>query len=145
VLDEKSLRRPDWQDGQSCILADGQAWVLARPIIRWANADNDLGVRVRVRVRATGACGDYQAAYERLEATARDDKVLLRDLVGAELACAKILLLANYDLTPEQVGDLLQFGFDEANDPEGAAVRASVMDVVYGVAPKPSAAGDASP
>jgi hypothetical protein len=145
-LDEKALRRPDWQDGQACRLADGQDWVLARPVVRWVPDDGELGARVRVRMKGDPAlAAGFEAAYARLQEVNASERLRVAEMAAAELACVQILLRVNYDLTAAQAAELLQFGYSQEADPEGWQVRDECMNVVYGVAaPKPSAAGDTS-
>lgn len=136
-LNEQALRRPKFEDGAPVVLADGQEWRLPRPRVRLVPDDSDLGFKVRVAV--PGDDGRFQELMDAL-----DDPASNRPAAARELAVARHLLLLNYDLTPAQVADLLQFGYHD-NDPEGMAIREAVMGVAFGNGPKPSDAGTESP
>ena len=133
MLDEKALRRPEFVPGSPVVLADGQRWELRRPIVRFVPADNANGFETRLKLDDDGTFARQLAAMEAAETGLAS--------VVAQLAIGRTLLVANYDLTDSQVGDLLQFGYDDS-DPAGVAIRDAVMDVVWGNGPKPSAAGD---
>ena len=123
MLDEESLRRPDFVDGEPVVLADGQTWYLRRPVVRFAPAENEAGFQVCLSLAGDDGFGALTEAYERVsEGT---------DLVRAELALGRAVLLANYDLTPAQFGLLLRFGYSE-DDPEGSRLRDDVMAVATG-------------
>lgn len=141
---EQECRRDGFESGTPVLLADGQAWQLPRPRVRMAPANNDQGFK-RVLSRPDG--GGFAALMERYEALdGRGDDLRVSELAAAELALGRHLLLANYDLGDDEVAGLVQFSYDEADDPEGYAIREGVMGVVFGYgAPKPSAAGDGSP
>jgi hypothetical protein len=136
-LDEQALRRPEFEDGAPVVLADGQEWRLPRPRVRLVPDDSDRGFKLRLALPADE--GRFQTLMDTLDAATEGV-----DLMRAELAVARHLLLLNYDLTPAQVADLLQFSYRD-DDPEGAAIREAVMGVAYGNAPKPSDGGTESP
>lgn len=134
-LDETSLRRPDFAGGTPVRLADGRDWTLPRPRVRFVPDDGPTGFATCL---ALAGADDYQALLDAAAAAEAGP-----DVIRTELALGRRLLLANYDLTPGQVADLLQFGYDEAADPEAAALREAVTGVAFGRGPKPSAAGGA--
>ena len=136
-IDEISARRPDFVPGEPVLLADGQEWQLRRPVVEFAPADNDAGFTVHLTLDDDGSFG---AALDAIEAM--DDTASMSALVVLELKVARMVLLANYDLTPVQVGTLLRFGYDGGR---AAKLREDVMDVVWGRGPKRSAAGDDAP
>ena len=136
-IDEMSARRPDFVPGEPVLLADGQEWQLRRPVVEFAPADNDAGFTVHLTLDDDGSFG---AALDAIEAM--DDTASMSALVVLELKVARMVLLANYDLTPVQVGTLLRFGYDGGR---AAKLREDVMDVVWGRGPKRSAAGDDAP
>lgn len=124
MLSERERRRPGFSGGAEVVLADGQAWTLAKPRVRFAPADDGFAVVL------IGPGGDaYQAlvdAYESAAESGEPGRVL-----GAELRLARALLLANYDLTPAEVGMLIQFSFSE-DDAEGCRIRDEALDVAFG-------------
>jgi hypothetical protein len=141
--DETELRRPEFEDGTPVVLADGREWTLAKPRVRWVPDGSDRGCKVVLSRPDGGAFSRLTAEYDALWATG--EPVAYHDLARVELGLGRALLLANYDLTDEQVGGLLQFSYDREGDPEGARIREEVTDVAFGVGPKPSAAGGGSP
>jgi hypothetical protein len=135
-LDERALRRPDFVPGASVTLADGGEWQLRKPVIRFVPDDgHESGFQVRLTL--AGECRYDDLMRRRDAAFGEAGTANLADLAGVELAIGRLLLLANYDLTPEQVATLLQFGYDEESDPEGTAVRDAVIDVALGRGKKP--------
>lgn len=136
-LDEQALRRPTFEDGTAVALADGQDWTLPRPRVRFVPDGSEMGFGVRL---ALDDGGKFQALMTALDSASNDPAY-----IRAELAVGRHLLLANYDLTPEQVADLLQFSYGENADPVGAAIRDAVMGVAYGNGPKPSEPGTGQP
>ena len=131
TLDEVALRRPDFREGAPVVMADGQTWQLARPLMRFVPADNDTGFEVRCRLDDDGAFGTAFAAYEAAEAGA--------DVIKTGLALGRALLLANYSLTPGQLADVLQFG--TGDDEEGRRIMDETIAVALGNGPKPSDGG----
>jgi hypothetical protein len=131
-LDEKALRRETFVEGEPVVLADGQTWELRRPVVRFARANNDVGVRRVLKLVGDDSFESLCAAYEACEPGL--------DLVRRELALGEAVLLANYDLTLDQVTQLLQFGYDD-RDADGSRVRDDVLGVVTGRGKKLSAGG----
>jgi hypothetical protein len=143
-LDEKALRRPDFVPGSPVTLADGQIWFLRRPVMRFVpNDDHESGFDVRLSLDGDTLYNDLMA--RRVAAFGETGFADLASLVPVELAIGKLLLLVNYDLTPAQLADLLQFGYDADEDPEGMAIRDDVIAVAQGRGKKPSPAGDVAP
>lgn len=138
-LDEQALRRPEFAGGVAVTLADGQEWSLPRPRVRFVPDESDLGFGVRLAMDDGGA---YQSLVTAVYA-AENDPAYIR----AELALARHLLLANYDLAPDQIASLLQFSYGDDADATGAAIREAVMGVAFGRTdgPKASAGGSESP
>jgi hypothetical protein len=136
-LDEVALRRSTFEDGAPVTLADGQEWRLPRPRVRFVPDDSDQGFQVRLALDDAGVFRSLKAAVDAAETNGA--------LWKTELALARHLLLVNYDLTREQVADLLQFSYGENADPAGAAIREAVMGVAFGIGPKASEPGSAPP
>ena len=135
MFSEHEKRRSDFRPGVPVTLADGQDWELRRPLIRFIPDDTDVGYQVYVQ----GIDGDYSALI-----AAREKAVTDGDLFKAELAMGRAILTANYDLTTAEIGSLLQFGYNDVTDPEGAQIRADVMAVATGNDPKRSDDGAGS-
>lgn len=132
-LDELSLRRPDFVEGEPVVLADGQAWQLRRPIVRFVPAETESGFAVCLSLNNDGTYGSHYRRYEAVEPG--------QPVIAESLALARAVLLANYDLTPEQVGELIQFGASD-DDPEGWRIREEVMAVCLGMGKGRSDAGE---
>lgn len=123
MIDEKAARRPTWVDGTPVVMADNQEWTLPRPVVVFVPAETDLGFEIRARLGDDGTFGTFSKALETAEGG--------NAFVKAALAAGKYLLLLNYDLTADQVADLLQFNFsDESSD--GYRVMEGVLAVVRG-------------
>jgi hypothetical protein len=105
-------------------------------VVRFSPADNDAGFEARLDMEGEDRYGELIAAHE-----AADDGIAT---VRAELALGRAVLLANYDLTPEQVASLLVYGY-ESSDREGRRLKDEVLDVALGRGPKPSAGGGDAP
>jgi hypothetical protein len=141
-LDEMDCRRPDFGAGTPVILADGQAWQLRRPVVRFVPDDGDeRGYRTLLALPGDPRFADLAARREALFAAGGGAR--LAEVAGIELAIGKALLLANYDLTAVQVAELLQFGYDPDTDPEGAVLRDLVMDLAEGRPARARRPGDA--
>lgn len=130
--DEARSRRPDFLGGPAVRLTDGNDWCLPRPTSYFVPDDDAAGVR-----RHWNLGDEYGALFDRCM-EAEDDLAM----IAGELAIARFLLLRNYDLTPAQAGSLLRFGYGATADPDAAAMRTAVMDVVTGKQPAPKASSD---
>ena len=113
-LIERDRRRPG-AGGVATTLADGRPWLLAEPTFRAGPAGG----------RGPLTTPDVDAALDRFyERIVLGDDLPLADLQ----AVARVLLLANYDLTDGEVGDLL----DVAPGPEAEALAAAVSEALFG-------------
>jgi hypothetical protein len=144
-LDEKSKRRPDFAGGTAVVLADGQEWTLAKPLVRFAFDSGEDGFTTTLSVNGVddfaSLMRDVDAAYEKVYGdrdAAGDEKarVDFGPVIRAELAVGAALLRRNYDLTPEEMSSVLQFSYDDS-DEVGEGARSAVMDIAKGIGPKP--------
>jgi hypothetical protein len=144
-LDEAALRRPDFVEGVRVVLADSQSWSLRTPVVWFVPHDaSPSGFRSCTLLGPGDRFQDLLDA--RSAAMAKPEAAAAAEIIGAELALGRELLLANYRLTPDQVAQVLRFGYDADSNPEGRRIRDEVMDVVLGMGPKPQPDGtDASP
>ena len=111
-LTERDRRRPG-ACGVAATLADGRPWLLAEPTFRAGGARGPL------------TTPDVDAALDRFyERIILGDDLPLADLLGI----ARVLLLANYDLSDDEAGDLL----DVAAGPEAEALAAAVSEALLG-------------
>lgn len=136
MLDERALRRADFVEGFPVTLADGQEWTLPPVRLRCVPDDGPDGFRFV----AVGLGSEYEAAF--LAATRADGAA---EVIRTELALARRLLLRNYDLTIEQVAELIRFDYAAEPDPEADAIRQEVMRVAMGRAVLPKAKSATSP
>lgn len=142
-LDESAHRRADFTPGAAVILADGGTWYLRKPVVRFVPDDaSEGGFQTRLTLPGDGEFASLVRLRDALFASA--DEITLGDLAKIELAIARLMLLANYDLDSRALADLLQFGYDD-DDPEGVEIRHAVMGVAEGRGPKPAAGGGGSP
>jgi hypothetical protein len=130
--DEFELRTPGFRPGVAVVLADGCAWQLPKPMVRFTPDDaHESGFQVRLSLAGDAGNAAWTKALALHEAADAGP-----DLVRAELALGRALLLANYALTPERLAAVLQFGYDD-DDAEGCRIRAEVLAVAGGLGPKP--------
>lgn len=116
-IDELSVRRPDWIGGVWVILSDGQPWAFPRPRAR-SDASRVGALAWTVEGRHDPGFG---ATFEALVAGLPDPTAGDPANVGFFTALAGQLLLRNYDLSPDQAGQLLAAGFTAGGDPDGWA------------------------
>ena len=137
MLDETSLRRPEFSDGRRVILGDGQAWTLPRPWLRLYPVRDPNG-----EITVGGGVG-FGAAFEALmdDLTASDpDDATAR--LAIQFRMAALLLTRNYHLTDRDLGELLVV---DASDPACRERWAEINQVLMGRPPKRSADGFATP
>jgi hypothetical protein len=116
MLDEKSLRHPDFLEGLPIRLADGQMWTFPTPP---APRDVDAGESPGAAV--TPFDSDQEALVTAvLEAEDRAERL------RAELALAIHLLARNYRLEPADFRALLEFS---PGDPALAAMQGAFHDL----------------
>jgi hypothetical protein len=128
-LTERERRREGFHGGAPVVLLDGETWYLPRPRVRFGVSDGD---GYTVFVTAPEVDG-YDALIERFEESEGD-----HEFVASSLAMAKALILANYDLTTDEVNRVMQFSWDQ-DDAEAFRIRKDVMAIALGNAPKADA------
>lgn len=126
LKDEKEYRRPTWTAGVNVVLGDGRAWSLPRPVVVFVPADTDIGFEIRAKLDDDGTFGGLLKALDDAEEADR--------VIGASLRVARALLLTNYDLSAEQVAELIQFNYADEGS-EGYRIREEVMAVAWGRGP----------
>jgi hypothetical protein len=131
MLDEKALRRPGFSEGTPVTMADGQVWTLPKPRFRFKPKIVDG--RVEIGGGATfgpESDGDLEILYGVVDVGAEE-------FLRVKMAMAVRLLRANYELTDDDLGDLLVLEpGDAASDDRWTAIS----DAVAGIAPKHSPA-----
>lgn len=125
TLNETELRKPEWAEGEWIVLADGQKWSIPKPTIR-------------VRPRFDGAQVDlsatttFGAAFDSMVEEI-DNAESGADRIRALYRLAIALLERNYNLQPDDYGNLLEFTI---GDEQGEGMLGDIYNVAVGNAPK---------
>jgi len=132
-LDELALRKPGFSEGHKVTLADGHEWTFPKPRIRFRPK---IGLDGRVEVGGGPSFGpEYDEQLDVMFGVRDEIDPIERLRVKFEVAVR--LLSANYNLTTDQLGDLLELEpGNEASDQRWD----ELTRVIMGVAPKPSPA-----
>jgi hypothetical protein len=130
MLDERALRRADFAGGVPVALCDGQEWTFPEPRVEFLYDPGPEGYKPSVSFGEA-----FEAKLQAYRAAESGP-----DVIRTELAIAWDLLTRNYDLTPEQFGELVRLRLD---DPVNRLMREAILDVAYGNSPKASPAGSA--
>ena len=112
-LDEAALRRPDFRGGEPIEL-DGQAWIFPKPCVIYRPK---FGAP-RIGSRPTTDLGpEFDEAIAELDDLGRerrqDDPGSGRTFIDALMNIGAVMLRINYDLTDDQLGDLLAYRPDD--------------------------------
>ena len=130
MREEKACRRSCWGEGLDITLADGQVWRLPRPRVRYTiNGDGVMEPVIKFPAPELDPVA-YTDQYRKLD-TADDG------WPQAVLDCARHLLLSYYDLTPDEVKEILQVNWGDGadGDAEGVEIRKALVDVIHGRGP----------
>jgi hypothetical protein len=131
-LDELALRKPGFSEGYKVALADGQEWTFPKPRIRFRPK---IGADGKVEVGGGPSFGpEYDRQLDVLFGVTEAEPV---EQLRVKFEVAVRLLSANYDLTAEQLGDLVVF---EPGDEPAEERWEQLSRAVMGIAPKPSPA-----
>ena len=136
MLDEKSLRKPSFDEANSCpvVLADGQQWFLRRPLVCIKpEFKGGRAVAARERITLDGS-SELEKLRERSKASAkvREDDEGEDSFLSLVLSMAAMLLAPNYNLTDEQYGEILSF--DVGTDDRYSFVP-DIIGIVDGAGP----------
>jgi hypothetical protein len=134
VLDEKALRKPDWRPGVAVKLGDGQTWEMRKPLMRWVPIEQPDGA-AKTRGRSHELGPELDEVVGVFFGDLESERFNFSD---ARFELAIRLLRANYNLTWENVGELLWISEDE--DAENKEMWSQVSAVVAGRGPKPTPA-----
>jgi len=136
-IDEVSRRRPGFREGIPIRLADGQSYHFPMPRLR-LRPTIEAG---KVGVRQDHSLGpEYLVKVEAYYAALADEAGGMDAIVAAYLDLAVALLLSNYDLSPEQVGELIYFDYGMPTDEENVATVQAITDVALARDPKKTTA-----
>lgn len=135
MLDERTLRRPEFAEGTPIRLGDGQEWHLPRPIVQHLPVETEDGALVFGARRL--ACGPrFDALFDRMVSAEGEEGI-----ANAALNLGAYLLRLNYSLTIADLQVLLPCDGTEDNQ----AMWQSIIDSATGIGPKASAGGSAVP
>lgn len=129
MLDEKSLRRPDFVGGAEVVLLDGRAWTFPAFRLLFSPAPPPD------RFRQKSSLGEEHAGLLRAFRSAADND----SVIASSLGLAAWSLLRNYDLTYDQLGELVQFDFGNDPSERDQSLMADVMAASLGKVPRASA------
>jgi hypothetical protein len=141
-LDERDFRRQDFSGGVPIVLADGQSWYFAEPLVRFVPSEGDVGFEVYLYLPDDKAFNECYLRYTELTWMPRDEIAKNTDeFITLELELAKTMLLRNYELPLWVMKRILQVGHDP-RDEEGKRIHDEIVCLLMGIVPKPSAGGD---
>jgi len=127
-MNERDFRRENFRGDVAVVLADGQEWYFPEPVIRYVPAPPPE------RRKRVSSLGDEHLT----KAESVSSAVTADDLIASELDLAAWMLLLNYDLTYEQIAELVQFDYREGAD---QGMRDAILEVSLGLGPKRNAVG----
>lgn len=127
MLNETERRRADFAGGAPVKMADGQEWVLAKPLIQFAYSAGPLGFNVVLNITEGDNFNNLMQSVDTALEAGNGDQI-----VGSQLAIGAALLRRNYDLTDEEMGTLLRFAYGETDGIEANERRLNVMDIARG-------------
>lgn len=146
MLNEAAKRRPDALLEAPVILGDGQTWYLPKVRTRMARTSGSYAFRPVVP-----GIPEFHRLVDAIDETAERMSQIPREerkhedveaYFNAEFAAAEALIRRNYELTDEELSDVLSWALDEADDPDGAAVREDILAVIQGEGPKAGSGTD---
>ncbi len=125
-LDEKALRRTTFSAGHEVELWDGQMWTLPKPrLIFRPIVDENQSVAAGL---FPGFGPEYDDKLDILNGVVEVDGI---DYISTKFEVLVRLLLANYDLTPENIQSLVALDFDdEANQEKWAPINRAIRGLV---------------
>ncbi len=139
-LDEVALRKPDFQEGVRIVLGDGQEWSFPLPKLRLVpcrNGNGDITAKVKPMAGQDKILG---RSFDLLWTLSEQEP---EDAWDVRFSAASHLLLSNYNLTDDDLGELI---YIDLEDPNRLDRWLQIENVLRGIAPKkPSPAGSSSP
>ncbi len=130
-LDEKALRKPEFSEGISLTLADGQEWVLPKPRLRF----KPRIVNGKVEIGGGSSFGpEFDDKFDVLFGIVDADPA---ERLRVKFEVAVRLLATNYHLQPDDFARLIIL---EPGEPESEERWDQLCDAIMGIAPKPSPA-----
>jgi hypothetical protein len=134
-IDEQSRRKPGFTDGRPAELADGQEWTFALPRLRLSPAREGDTDRYRVRLGRAGV-PRYQKWHEVITGAVLTP---VEEYWDTRMDAAACLLRANYELSDDELDELLAYEDDGPQGPYTTRWR-EIDQAILGILPKaPSA------
>lgn len=128
---EQACRRDIFSQDVPVALCDGQIWWLAKPrvVFRPTHGPNGYGSRM------SSIWGDdyYKLIEDVIKAGQSGD---LDVAIASQFALCCELLLRNYDLTQEQLSELIYFDLNEDPDESNVEMRQTLLRTAQGIGPK---------
>lgn len=123
-LNESALRTPEFTEGATVTLADGQVWTFPKPTPMFRPTFEN-GIAISIAMMPT-----FGPKVDRYIHAMRDDKLEDDGLGYAQLrfTAAAMLLLKNYNLDDEALGQLLVVNFA---DPEIQAMWVAIDRISF--------------
>jgi hypothetical protein len=132
MLDERALRKSTFSEGHKVVLADGQEWVFPKPRVRFKPR---IAADGRVEVAGGPSFGpEYDQQLDVLFGVADVEPV---EQLRVKFEVAVRLLRSNYELSDQQIADLVVF---EPGDEAAEERWDQLSRVLMGIAPKASPA-----
>jgi hypothetical protein len=111
-LDDAALRRHEWSEVSKIKLCDGQEWTFPRPVVGFSPVRKDGKWTAEQRAPYGDEFREASRAYIAMPRDSPSDFVAF---LGARINLAAELLYRNYDLTDDQLVELLDVTNDEAS------------------------------
>lgn len=141
MQDELLFRSSKYCGGVPITLCDGQAWALAVPQARFVLDDTDPdGIKMIFVLPNEDPNHKYQTLVDAFHQAKKDFAI-----IRSQLDLGAALLKYNYDLTNQQISDLLQFSYVESPPIEMQVMKKLILEVAFGQVPKPSEDGSSLP
>lgn len=111
--EEAAKRRPEWTEGPKVKLCDGQEWTFPKPVLGFKPARNPDGTWGAAERAPYGQ--EYQDAVDRYVAIDPKTEADFLQMIGQRINLAAELLFRNYDLTDDELIDLLDVSDGDVN------------------------------
>lgn len=122
MLDEKALRRATFSAGYAVTLEDGQEWTLPKSRVRFTPKIGPDG-----SIRIGGGASFGPEFDDKMDVIHGIVDVDMGELLRTEFEVAVRLLLSNYDLTPQNISDLISWEpDDEASDERWLRIKKAI-------------------
>ncbi len=138
MLNEPSLRKPGFQEGIKVKLGDGQEWTFPPVKMRVVPTMDSEGTVTAKSSRTTMGSDVTKEINAFVDYIISEEDWNLMGWLTKRMTAAAKLLMMNYDLSGEQLAELLYW---EQDDQEIADRWQAIDSAMLGIVPKVSAAG----